>query len=225
MGNTEATNGTGNQPEPVDKNKTEQIATDGHSAGKNEEDKRAAILQMTQLDLDTIVGERARRAKKTAISDLLGELGVENADELKAVFEAHKAAQEAEKTDLQKAQEAKTAAEAQTIAAQKERDNLLIQNAIMEQAPTHNVPADRFAALYKLMDLSDISIKEGAVTGVDEAIKAAVEANPFLLFIDGGDEKAQQKGTPFTRRQSQTKKTPPTPEEKAKGWRGRKSSL
>jgi hypothetical protein len=47
--------------------------------------------------------DRLERAKQTAVKDLLGELGVGSPDEIKALLEAKRQAEEAGKTELEKA--------------------------------------------------------------------------------------------------------------------------
>lgn len=58
----------------------------------------------TQADIDRIAGERAKRAGESAVNKLLTDLGVEKADDLKALIDAHRAREEEEKSDLEKAQ-------------------------------------------------------------------------------------------------------------------------
>lgn len=57
----------------------------------------------TQDDLNRIVGERAARAKEAAIADLLKELGMDNADTLKAKVKAQADAEAAQLSELDKA--------------------------------------------------------------------------------------------------------------------------
>lgn len=58
----------------------------------------------TQADVDRIVGERARRARESGLSDFLKDLGFEKADDLKALVQDARTRAEAEKSELEKAQ-------------------------------------------------------------------------------------------------------------------------
>lgn len=79
--------------------------------GKNEGQGEAGSKPtFTQEQLDKIVGERAVQAKKSALSDFLKELGLENPDDLKKIITERQQQEQASKTELQKAQDqAKTA--------------------------------------------------------------------------------------------------------------------
>jgi hypothetical protein len=72
----------------------------------------------TQADVDRLMGERARRAKEAAISDLLKDLGFDKADELKAVIADAKKRKEAEMSEAEKLQAQITALEAEKAAAE-----------------------------------------------------------------------------------------------------------
>lgn len=74
----------------------------------------------TQEDVNRIAGDRAARAKETAIKELLSGLGLESPDALKSLVTAAKERADAEKTELQKAQEALAAEKAKTEAAVKQ---------------------------------------------------------------------------------------------------------
>jgi len=83
----------------------------------------------TQADVDRIVGERAKRAKEAGISELLKELGFEKPDDLKTLVTTYRAADEAEKSELEKAQVKitaleKKAQEAEQRAAQSAQERL-----------------------------------------------------------------------------------------------------
>jgi len=212
---------------PEDKTEQQTTATDGDPAGQQGGDTQPSDtqseekLQFTQSAYDHHLATRARQAKSARETEILEALGVDSMDTLKEVFDAHKAAQEAKKTDLEKAQE--QIAVLQTSAAEDKtaHDQLLIRNAVMVQAPTHEIPPDRLDALLTLMDTTSLTVKDGTVEGVEAAIKATIEANPFLILA----EKQDKKGTPHTARQTKTQRVPDATEDKSKGWRGRKASL
>lgn len=210
MGNTDTTNKSGEHQEPLPEQANSQ---NGDPAGTERDSTSGAdsekVLQITQSALDDLMGARAQRAKSAAIKELLTELGVEDASQLKTVFEAHKAAQEAKKSDLEKAQERIDDLQKKADVTRVAYEAQLIRSEIMLKAPSHDVPLDRLDALLRLMDISALSVKDGKVEGVETAIKATVSANPFLLFV----EQEQKKGTPLTSRQTKTQRTPGQSEE------------
>lgn len=58
----------------------------------------------TQADVDRIVGERAKRAKETAVNELLKELGFEKADDLKMIIDTERQRKEQEMSEVEKLQ-------------------------------------------------------------------------------------------------------------------------
>lgn len=72
-----------------------------------------------QAEVDRIANERAQRAERAAITGWAQQQGM-TPEEIKALLEDHKARKEAEKTDLQKAQDAIAAETAKTSAKEKE---------------------------------------------------------------------------------------------------------
>ena len=78
---------------------------------------QAAITQDT---MNRIAGEARDAGRKTALSDLLKELSVDNTDELKATLKAARNRDDADKSETQKAADA-------TLKATKERDDLKAQ--------------------------------------------------------------------------------------------------
>lgn len=78
----------------------EQIAT--ADALKVADAAKRAEKNFSQIDMDNVVQDRLAKER----AKVLAELGIENTDGYKASFEAYKVAEEAKKTELQKAQEA-----------------------------------------------------------------------------------------------------------------------
>lgn len=72
----------------------------------------------TQADIDRIAGERAKRAEEATLKKLLAELEVEDTSSLKAMLKAQKEREEAEKTELEKAQAKIDAAEKKAAEAE-----------------------------------------------------------------------------------------------------------
>lgn len=138
----------------------------------------------TQADVDRIVGERAKRAKETGLSEFLKELGFEKADDLKALVTNAKAKADSEKSDLEKAQAElerwKTEAESQKAAfaqMQAERQEERRQSAILNALREAN--AKKATDLLILVnarfadDVAAVMSEEGAID--DKAIKALMD--------------------------------------------------
>lgn len=129
-------------------------------------------LDMTQADLDRIIADRlARDRAKHA-----------DYDELKAKAAKLDEIEEAQKSELEKLQDQLAENQRKAAEAQAERDGAIIQNAVLVEAGKQGVPQDRLGAALKLLDTNMLSVEDdGTVTGVQEAVKAMLEANAFLI--------------------------------------------
>jgi len=142
-----------------------------------------------QAAIDAIIAERVSRANKSASRAALEarakELGFESVEAMEAVLKAAKEAAEKEKTDLQKANEAKATAEAKAKAAEERAKTALIRAAFAEAAIGANLVSADDA--FKLADLSKVTVDDdGNVEGVREAVEALVKAKPYLVKQGGG---------------------------------------
>ena len=138
----------------------------------------------TQEQLDAIVGERATRAKGAAISELLGELGLEKADDLKALVKATKERQASEQTETQKlAAQLAEAQKRETTLAAKLREQAL---ALQVQAAAQKVGiVDAEVALALVRSGIEFN-DDGVPQGVEAALTALAQAKPFLKAQSGG---------------------------------------
>lgn len=142
-----------------------------------------------QAELERILGERLSRAEKTATKvareAYAKEQGFDNAAAMDTAIKAHKEAQEKNKTDLQKAQEAEATAKAQAQAASERAKTALIRAAFAEQAIAQNLASAEDA--FRLADLSKVTVTDdGTVDGVKDAVEALVKAKPYLVKQGGG---------------------------------------
>lgn len=169
---------------------------DGGDAGKGgdkgdqgKSGKKVEFTPEQQEEVDRIVQERLTRAEKAANKKALEarakELGFNTVEEMEAALKAHKEAAEKEKTDLQKANEAKTAAEAKAKAAEERAKTALIKAAFAEAGIAANLVSVDDA--FKLADLSGVTVKDdGTVEGVKEVVEALVKAKPYLVKQGSG---------------------------------------
>lgn len=171
------------------------------------EQDKSKMVQMPQSDLDRLMADRAGQAKRNALSDLAKALKVENVNELDAIVESHKqaeevkvAAEEANKTELQKSAALLNTSEdvrgkqAQTI------NDLLIENAVITIAPSKEVAMAYLADLLTLMDKSTIEIKDGVVDTktVEAAIEKTLEDRDYLK---ASSSNGNRHGSPLSRHQ------------------------
>jgi len=137
-------------------------------------------VTMTQAELDALIGKEKGRVKSkyADYNDLKTKL---------STFEqAEKERQEAEMTELEKlqAQLAEKDTKEQTLAQQladleKAVQNEKIRNAFNQIATSQNV--NHLDDAFVLADLSAVTVEDGKVVGMEDAIKALVDNKPFLL--------------------------------------------
>ncbi len=157
------------------------------STGGNGDQGAAGKVTFTpeqQAELDRILGERLSRAEKAAAKkaaeDYAKAQGYETASAMESALKAHKEAQEKNKTDLQKAQEAEAAAKAQAKTAEERIKAALIRAAFTEHAATANLVSIEDA--FKLADLSKVTVgDDDKVDGMKEAVETLVKEKPYLV--------------------------------------------
>ena len=173
----------------------------------------------SQQDLDRVVGERLKREREKYA----------DYKDLKAQATKWADHEEAQKTEIQKAQERADKAEAEKDQALAAANEKLMRAAFIAEAAQANVAHPEDA--YMLADLSEVEIADdGAVTGVSEAVKALLDNGRLVTrkgpapSLDGGagggqsptDQAAQQLDEDQLRT---AQKMGITPEEYAKGLR------
>jgi len=136
----------------------------------------------TQAELDAILEARLKRAIPA------------DYEELKTLAAKAKERDEADKTDLQKAQEA------QALAEKKARDreqtaNLRLKRAAIIEAATAANAADTDIVIALLMGDEAITVEEdGSVKGAAKAVKDLIAAKPFLAKSAAGTASGGQFG-------------------------------
>lgn len=134
--------------------------------------------KFTQADLDKIAGSARETGRKAAEKQLLEALGVPDLDQAKAALAAAREAEEAGKTELQKAQE--RAAELERKAAEAEATALQVRlDAALEGSLRDGgIKPERVAAAMRLADRSALSVEDGQVKGLSEVIEALKAESP-----------------------------------------------
>jgi hypothetical protein len=166
-----------------------------------------AEITLTQAEFDAKIGNRVKEAKSTAVNDLVKELGFENADALKTMIADAKKRADAEKTDIDRANDV-------AQQAQKERDELKAQldtekqarlidrrnNAIAAAASKAHNPQD--VILWAESDgkehLEKVVKDDGSID--DAAVKALVaacqKAKSYLFGVTGPGSPSNRDGRP-----------------------------
>jgi hypothetical protein len=179
----------------------EKDANTGGDGGSGDDDKK-----FSQADVDRLQADRAKRAKKAAVKNLLEELGFDDVTALKTVLSEHQKAQEAQKTDLQKAQEERDSEKAarEQLEARYKRER--IDRIIEREARGMEFAETAIPDVTLLIDRSEIDEDDkGQISGVKEALQSLLEAKPHMKKaakggdppdIDGDKGKGSSKGKP-----------------------------
>jgi len=122
----------------------------------------------TQAELDRIVQDRVARVKREVPEDY---------EELKQAASKWSEFEESQKTELEKAQAAAKQAEKEAAKALKTANERLIQAEILAEATAQK--AIKPEHMHRLIERDSVTVgDDGQVTGIQEAVKAFLEANP-----------------------------------------------
>jgi len=134
---------------------------------------------ITFPDERSFMGRVGREARKQ-FEARAKELGFDSVQAMEDTIKAAKAAAEAQKTELQKAQERAQALEAEKVQLLETANQRLVRAEVAVKAAALGIVDSEAAAL--LMDRSAVRVSDnGTVEGVDEALKALVAARPYLV--------------------------------------------
>ncbi len=167
----------------------EQQNNGNGSGGTGGDDKK-----FSQADLDRIIGERVKRGEESAVTKLLESVGVKSADDIKAALEKIKTLEDAQKTELQKAQDEAVKFKAQAekhktdaeIALSKANEKLL-QSAVLLEAQKQNVDDAEIVSVWRELKESPKlreKIKQnddGEFESVADAVKEIIKQHPKWL--------------------------------------------
>lgn len=157
--------------------KKDEQDTDGQESSGDDDDKSKSGEQQqsgpppktfTQAELDTILAERLARAKPS------------DYDDLKTKAAEYDKAQEAGRTELEKAQAAQAKAEGERDAANAAVSSSLIRAAITAEATAAGANSVN-AVVAMLASDSSVAVKDGEVEGVKNAIKDLKKSEPGLF--------------------------------------------
>lgn len=144
-------------------------AGDGDDAGKGDGDKPAdkpADKTFTQAELNTIAGNARTEARKKLLKDL----GYESEAELKAAVDKQRKAEEAEQSEVEKAEREKTALQRKVDDATQLAKRALIRADIKVEAAALNIAdPDAIADLVNWQGV-EVDLETQAVTGVKDVL-------------------------------------------------------
>jgi hypothetical protein len=132
----------------------------------------------TQEQLDAIVGERATRAKSAAISELLGELGFEKADDLKALVQSAREQADKQKSETQKLQEKLADYQKREQQWALEKRDTMLQIAVQAASAKLGI-VDAEVALALIRGTIEFD-NDGKPQGVEAALSKLLADKPYL---------------------------------------------
>lgn len=163
-----AAGGSGNAAPPTNAN------AGGQQAGDGQQNQPFATFPDEKSFM-----ARVNREAKQQVEAQAKALGFDSAEAMQTALKAVKDKTEADKTELQKAQDAVTKAKADQAAALLTANQRLIKAEVTLKASELGlVDAD---AAYALMDRANVTVADdGKVSGVEDALKALLTAKPYL---------------------------------------------
>lgn len=176
-----------------------QNSSQDANKGKGEGDKDTK--PMTQAQLDAIASEARKSARSKAVTETLEALGVKDIDEAKKLLKeaddlkkSQLSEQEKQALALKTAQDEAATARLEKEAALKLASDRALKSEILIVAQGLNFRPEAIQDVYLVVDRTKITEKDGAFTGIKEAVEAVAKAKPFWL----GQQK-NQGGTPLPR--------------------------
>lgn len=139
---------------------------------------RAKEVTLKQGDIDKIAGQSRQEGRTQAEKDLLAKLGVTDIAAAEAAIKASRDAEEAQKSELQKAQDRAVAAEAAAERSDKIATTTLAMTRVEGALRDAGVKADRIPAALRLIDLDSVKIDGTEVSGVSEAVAGLKAVTP-----------------------------------------------
>lgn len=132
----------------------------------------------TQEELNTILSERLSRAKGAAVGDLLKELGFEKPEDLKTAVQRQREAENANKSELQKAQDQIAEYQKRETAWQAQQRQQALQIAVQTAASKLGI-VDAEVAMMLIREGVEFDA-QGQPVDVEKRLTDLVNAKPFL---------------------------------------------
>lgn len=140
----------------------------------------------TQEDLDRINAETRRKAADTEAKRILEALGIEDVEKGKAIIKAAQAADEAAKSELQRAQEENLRLKAQADQATAKAREVFVRARVENALRDAGINPQRVEGALRLAPLGEVQVADdGSIAGVEEAVKAVKESSPEWFGAPG----------------------------------------
>lgn len=193
---------------PSESQNTEQSTQDPNAGGTiggnsgGQQNQQPEQRAYSQIELDAMFAERAKRAKDQAQADILKLLGVENFDIAKRLLSQQQEAEEAAKSELTKAQEAATKANALAEQLKAEKDQAIAQarervmrSAVIAEAMKQGFRSEAVDDVWLVIDKTGIEDDEkGEFKGIAQAVEKVAKERPF--WLGSSNQKSPNQGTP-----------------------------
>ncbi len=168
----------------------------GGAAGGNGDGSGEGEKKFTQADLDRLLGERAKRAEASATTELLKKFGVEKVEDVQTALDEFKKLKDAQKSELEKAQQEAKDAQAKIDAAEKAKADALaaaqtklLRAAVIAEAVKQNFDEAEISSVWlalqqdkKLFESMKPSADDDAeFENVDKAVAEIAKAHPKWL--------------------------------------------
>lgn len=189
---------------------------EGEQAGQESADGSGAGKMFSQDEVNKIIKGRSERE----LQRMLGEIGFQSIDELKTLVKQKKEHEDAEKSELQKAQE-------RAAALEKEKETLLASQKTRTAQYDVAVKAAKLGivdpdAAYRLMDQGKIEFDDaGNPTNTEVLLQDLIKNKPYLVGSGSSAANAAKQTPAFTREQIEKM----SPEQINKNWESIKGFL
>ncbi len=144
--------------------------------------------KFTQNDIDRIVGERAKRAGESAVSELLKGLGLERVDDLKAIMTERKKLRDSQLSELDKATKKITELEPTLYDYEAELAEMRLWKALAKSIRQQKIGFASDAAEEDALEHLSRTIEmdgKGSPKNLDDALKTLMKERPYLFGKNG----------------------------------------
>lgn len=147
----------------------------------------------TQADLDRIAGKTRKDVKASTTAGILEELGVENIAAAKAALKTAADAKQASLSELEKANQTNETLQAEIVQHKATADEAiqranmsLMRAVVMVEAGKgeYSIHPEALADVWSFINKDDLTLTDaGKVEGAAAAVKAVLEAKPYLKAV------------------------------------------
>lgn len=141
--------------------------------------------KFTQADLDKLAGSVRGEATEKSQKELLKALGFEDLDAAKAAVAAAKAAEDANKTEAQRATEEAARYKAEAEVARGQATQAIKVAEVKGALMAARINPERLDAALRLADLTLLEVKDTTAIGVEKVVEALKAQSPEWFITPG----------------------------------------